>query len=173
MAQHQRGFALLMSMVVLVLLSIVVLNSVRTNVLNERMSGAYMERTRAFQAAEQALQQGKALLMANTAICYESSTSLGCSIASNGAVTKIASGTALPTTLPSTWSSAQAVSVQQLSGQVSSGQFTVTRIANTSLPKVGGGNVSDCKAYSIMGRGVGLDASSVVLLQAVSWLCPA
>lgn len=171
MRRDQRGFALFMSMIVLLLLSIVVVNAVRTNVLNERMSGAYMDRTRAFQAAEQALQQGKALLMANTATCFE--TSLGCAVASNGAVSAIPSGTTLAAALPSTWATAQAVNISLAPGQLTSGQFSVTRIANTNLPRATGGSVGNCKAYSIMGRGVGVDSNSVVLLQVVTWLCPA
>ena len=42
MYPRQRGFALIMSMLVLLMLSIVVLNAVRSNVLNERMAGAYV-----------------------------------------------------------------------------------------------------------------------------------
>src|SRR5574343_181529 len=104
MYPRQRGFALIMSMLVLLMLSIVVLNAVRSNVLNERMAGAYMDRTRAYQAAEQAVQQGKALLMSNTTVCFESA--LGCSVAANGAATAIPSGTPLETSMPNTWGAA-------------------------------------------------------------------
>lgn len=181
MSQHQRGFALLTSMLVLLILSIVVVNAVRTNLLNERASGGYMDRTRAFQAAEQAIQQGKALLMANTTLCFESA--LGCSVNSGGQVSAIASGTTLPNTLPNggSWVDGQAVTISPSPKPDGTTQYTkymVTRLANTSLvtPTETGGTQSylqsNCKAYSIIGRGVGMDSSAVVMLQVVTWLCP-
>lgn len=177
MYPKQRGFALIMSMIVLLLLSIVVLNAVRSNVLNERMTGAYMDRTRAYQAAEQAVQQGKALLMSNTTICFESA--LGCSVAATGTATAIPSGTTLPTSMPNTWATAGTpVPMDLASAQTgySSGSFAITRFrdaAGQGMPKGGGAFDANCKAYSIMGRGQGADADAVVILQVVTWLCPA
>lgn len=187
MSQHQRGFALLTSMLVLLVLSIVVVNAVRTNLLNERASGGYMDRTRAFQAAEQAIQQGKALLMANTTLCFESA--LGCSV-SGGQVSAIASGTTpllndatyssnLPT--GASWADGRAVTISpstKSDGTAQNTKYMVTRLANTSLvtPTETGGTQSylqsNCKAYSIIGRGVGMDSNAVVMLQVVTWLCP-
>lgn len=175
MYPRQRGFALIMSMLVLLMLSIVVLNAVRSNVLNERMAGAYMDRTRAFQAAEQAIQQGKAALMSNTAVCFESA--LGCSFAANGTATAIASGTQLPTTMPESWAGAGTpVAMTLASSQTgcSSGSFAITRFNHAGLENtIGGTPDSNCKAYSIMGRGQGTDADAVVIIQVVTWLCPA
>ena len=79
---QQAGFALIISMLVLVLLTIVVLSSVRVNTMGERMAGSYLERNRAFQAAEQAIMEANATLMANPDVCFESI--LGCAIAANG-----------------------------------------------------------------------------------------
>lgn len=168
---QQAGFALIISMLVLVLLTIVVLSSVRVNTMGERMAGSYLERNRAFQAAEQAIMEANATLMANPDVCFESI--LGCAIAANGQVTALSGGTSLPSLnpLPSTWDSTRAVTISLASGQVSSGQYTVTRTAETSMPVAGGGTVSDCKSYSVMGRGVGQDTKAVVLLQTVVWLC--
>lgn len=178
MYPRQRGFALIMSMLVLLMLSIVVLNAVRSNVLNERMAGAYMDRTRAFQAAEQAIQQGKAALMSNTAVCFESA--LGCSFAANGTATAIASGTQLPTSMPESWAGAGTpVAMTLASSQTgrSSGSFAITRFRDAGgqgLQKTINGTFdSNCKAYSIMGRGQGTDADAVVIIQVVTWLCPA
>lgn len=175
--RSQKGFALIVSMLVLILLTIVVLAAVRSNQLNERMAGGYMDRTLAFQAAEQALQEGRALLVANSATCFDST--LGCSIvpasagAASATVTSLPGGTVLGSMnpLPTTWDSSKAVAVNLASGQKSTGAFTVTRLSGTSMPVSGGGTVSDCKAYSILGRGVGMDATTVVLLQAVVWMC--
>ena len=177
MYPRQRGFALIMSMLVLLMLSIVVLNAVRSNVLNERMAGAYMDRTRAFQDAEQAIQQGKAALMSNTAVCFESA--LGCSFAANGTATAIASGTQLPTTMPYSWAGAgTSIAMTLASSQTghSSGAFAITRFRDAGgqgMPKGGGAFDANCKAYSIMGRGQGTDADAVVIIQVVTWLCPA
>ena len=55
----ERGFVLIISMLVLLVLTILVVNSVRNSVLGEKMAGNYMDRNRAMQAAEQALRQGK------------------------------------------------------------------------------------------------------------------
>lgn len=167
----EGGFALIISMLVLLLLTVIVLGSVRVNTMSEKIAGNYMERNRAFQAAEQAIRQANAILMANPDLCFESV--LGCAIAANGQVTALSGGTTLPrlNPLPSTWDSTRAVTISLATGQVSSAQYTVTRTAETSMPVEGGGTVSDCKSYSVMGRGVGQDTKAVVLLQTVVWLC--
>ena len=53
---HQRGAALLTALVFLVLLTMLVLSSMGTNVMQERMAGNVQEVNRAFQTAETGLQ---------------------------------------------------------------------------------------------------------------------
>lgn len=173
----QKGFALIISMLVLILLTVVVLASVRANQFNERMAGGYMDRTLAFQAAEQALQEGRALLVANAAVCFDST--LGCSVvpvsagSASATITSLPGGSNLPemTPLPTTWDASKSVAANLANGQKSKSAYTITRLKGTSMPVTGGGSVSDCKAYSVLGRGVGMDATTVVLLQAVVWMC--
>lgn len=88
----QRGFALIVSMIILLVMTVLVVNAVRHTSLNEKMSGNYMDRTRAFQAAEQGLRQGEAAL-AND-LC---STTGGCRVTSLAPPT-VSGATATPAT---------------------------------------------------------------------------
>ncbi len=165
---RQKGFALIVSMLVLLVLTILVVNAVRNTSLNEKMAGNYMDRTRAQQAAEQALRQGEAAL-AND-LC---SSSTGCTVSSLSPLTVVAASVAAATAVPSSWSSAGARNVvlydasNSVKQQLSSAQLNVTLLADTFLPTGKAG----CKPYSLMGRGVGLDARAVVVLQTVAFVC--
>lgn len=168
MKKAESGFALLMTLIVLVILSMVVLGSIKVNILNERASGNYMERALAYQAAEQALQQGKLFLVDNSAICFDGT--VGCTITA-GAIAALPDTTVLSSVLPTVWDSSKSKSVSLVSNQASNGAFMVTRLADTTLTRANGEVVEGCKAYSIIGRGVG-KGNSETLLQTVSWLCP-
>lgn len=165
---RQKGFALIVSMLVLLVLTILVVNAVRNTSLNEKMAGNYMDRTRAQQAAEQALRQGEAAL-AND-LC---SSSTGCRVSSLSPVTVAIASVAAATTVPASWTSAGALDVvlydasNSIKQQLSSAQLNVTLLADTFLPTGKAG----CKPYSLMGRGVGLDTRAVVVLQTVAFVC--
>ncbi len=161
----QKGFALIVSMLILLVLTILVVNAVRNTSLNEKMAGNYMDRTRAQQAAEQVLRQGVA------ALTHENcSASTGCTLTSLSTA-PTSPGPAAVNAMPASWSSAGALDmVRYLSSsteQPTSAQLSVALLADTFLPAGKAG----CKAYSLMGRGVGLDSRSVVILQTVAYVC--
>ncbi|WP_366940761.1 PilX N-terminal domain-containing pilus assembly protein [uncultured Azonexus sp.] len=162
---RQRGFALVFSMIVLVILTAIVVGSVKTTTSVERAAGAYMDRTMAFQAAEQALSQGKTRLMENADICLG-----GCSFASSGAVT--ASTTQTNFGSAGAWSGANKITALLSSGQQGGAEYEILQLSPSALASPASGvSRSDCRPYSVMGRGVGM-AGGVVLLQTVVWLCP-
>lgn len=154
----EKGFALVVSMLILLVLTILVVNSVRNTALNEKMAGNYMDRTNALQAAEQALRQGEAILAKNGDTCVS-----GCSVSA---------GTVDPSTVevasqPAEWSDVGATSATAASNQKTSGKYQIKLLTDASLPSGKAG----CKAYSIMGRGQGLDSRSVVVLQTIAFVC--
>lgn len=158
----QAGFALIVSMIVLAVLSILVINAVRSTTLSEKMSGNYMDRALAQQAAEQALRQGEALLLANGETCVS-----GCSIPATG---NVAASSTTATMASISWSDASARDITKPTGQATSAKYMINLLPDTDLPAA---KLADsCKAYSIMGQGKGLDSRSVVVLQTVAFICP-
>jgi len=158
----EQGFALLLSMLVLGILSTLVIGSVRSTVSMERGSGAQLDRAVAYQAAEQALLQGKTLLMANSDLCLS-----GCSVAAG----VVAAGAAA-VALPAAWNAANATVATLAANQPGSAQYVIQQLNTaTFVSPASGVSRSDCVGYSIMGRGVGRRVGEVVL-QTVVWLCP-
>jgi type IV pilus assembly protein PilX len=163
--KYQKGFVLIVSLIMLVAVTLFVMAGMRSSTVSERMAGSHMDRGRAKMAAEQALVQGLAALKTGGTICVED----GCTTA-NLATT----GAAVTTTdMPSVWSETNAVAVTIASGQLTSAKFLINWLNNsaftTSTPSTG---KEACKAYSIMGRGVGLASTSVVVLQTIAYACP-
>ena len=160
--QRQQGLSLIVTMILLLALTILVLAATRTGTLGERISGNHMDRTRAYHAAEQALSQALALLTANGEACLGPCTSV-----TGGGV-----GPAV-TAAPTSWGTtdpANAKDVTEATDQPSSAKFVINALtpAGSFLPP----GKESCLPYSIMGRGVGLNADSVVVLQAISFVCP-
>ncbi|MBE9609748.1 pilus assembly PilX family protein [Chitinilyticum piscinae] len=155
---RQQGFVLIVALLLLVVVTILVLNGMRGTTLNEKMAGSYMDRHRAYQAAEQALRQGSALLQANAETCLD-----GCT---NSNV--VGTGPASAGGLPTSWSDTHAVAATLASGQQSSGKFVINLLPDTLRPA----DKTSCKAYSVMGRGQGLDSRAVVVLQTTAFVCP-
>lgn len=162
---QEKGFALIFSMLVLVLLTVVVVSSMKTTTTSERASGSYLDRTLAFQAAEQALVQGKALLMENSDQCLE-----GCSINGSKVVSPSTAQVAFSTL--SSWSDTNKITATLGSSQLSSAAYTIAQLSENSVASPASGTTrNDCRAYSVMGRGAGV-GGGVVVLQTVVWLCP-
>ena len=159
--QRQQGLSLIVTMILLLALTILVLAATRTGTLGERISGNHMDRTRAYHAAEQALSQALALLTANGEACLGPCTN-----------TQINSGGVGPTVTaaPTSWADTNAKDVTIATGQPNSAKFVINALtpAANFLPP----GKESCLPYSIMGRGVGLNADSVVVLQAISFVCP-
>lgn len=162
---QEKGFALLFSMMVLILLTVVVISSMKTTTTGERASGSYLDRTRAFQAAEQALVQGKALLMQNADQCLD-----GCAIGASKVAS--ASPTQVAFSTLSAWTDTNKIVATLTGSQASSAAYVITQLSENSLASpASGASRNDCRAYSIMGRGAGV-GGGVVVLQTVVWLCP-
>lgn len=159
----QRGFALIVSMIVLLVMTVLVINAVRNTSLNEKMSGNYMDRTRAFQAAEQGLRQGEAALASD--ICSGSS---GCQVTSLAPPTVVNATGTPATAIPSSWSDTGALTIVPYTvEQHTSGKLNVTLLADSFVPT----SKTGCKAYSLMSKGVGLDSRAEVVLQTTAFVC--
>ncbi|MGY6519794.1 MAG: pilus assembly PilX family protein [Lysobacteraceae bacterium] len=61
--RRQQGVALVIALVLLLVMSVLGVSSLKTSMMQERMSGAAFDRGLAFQAAEAALREGEALLV--------------------------------------------------------------------------------------------------------------
>lgn len=161
--KKESGFVLIVSMILLVAVTLFVLSGMRLANVSEHMAGSSMDRGRAKLAAEQALTQGLALLQGAGSTCLES----GCTYIN-------LPGTAAEhtaTTLPSSWSDANSTAITVAAGQLTSAKFLINWLSDASFTP--GPKKDECKAYSIMGRGVGLNSASVVILQTIAYICPA
>ncbi len=67
---RQRGFSLIVSLIMLVLITLVALGSMRTVALQSRMSATTHDRNLAFQAAETSMRDGEALAAATTPAAF-------------------------------------------------------------------------------------------------------
>lgn len=156
---NQRGMSLIVAMILLLALTILVLAATRSGILGERIAGNHMDRTRAYQAAEQALSQAKALLTTNGDTCVT-----GCDSSAT-----IPTGNFV-TAIPTAWSDTNAGTATLATGQGSSAKFLINRLS-PSASFVPSGKTS-CTPYSILARGQGLDSASVVVLQTIAYVCP-
>ena len=102
-AHHQRGMALLVSLVFLLLLTLIGISSMQNATLQEKMAGSVALRNQSFQAAEAALRIGESAVQLDTyalPVCSgskcappgESSTITGAGFNSTSGVTWIAAG---------------------------------------------------------------------------------
>lgn len=151
----QSGISLIVSLILLVTLMLMVISGVRGTTLNERMSGSNMERTRAYQAAEQALQQGMVALRDDGDACLTACTA-GAGI---GASTN---------TVPAAWSGTSAKTVTLATNQQTTASYVINQLTGGTLPA----GKTSCVAYSVMGRGQGRNAEAVAVLQTVAFVCP-
>jgi len=162
--QHhkQSGLSLIVAMIMLLVLTILVISGVRGTTMGERMSGNHMERTRAYQAAEQALSQGLATLQNNGDSCLS-----GCTNATSPAV---AGAGIAQLALPTAWVDTNAADVTKATAQASTARYAIHLLPqNATFRPIG---KESCMPYSVMGRGVGLNSASVVILQTVAFVCP-
>lgn len=73
----QRGAALVISLILLSIMTLLALALLRTTLLDERMSGGLYDRSLAFQAAEAALREAEALVAPGTAVFPASGCNAG------------------------------------------------------------------------------------------------
>jgi len=174
-ARKDGGFALIMAMLILFVLTILVVNAVRGSSMGEQMAGGYMDRNRAMQAAEQALRKGQAILMtlddANDPLCLN-----GCDVI-NGTVTSPAVNPGFMA-IPATWGATTAGNqtdftiIDEEGGPVTTNLTASYKIALLDDSLLGT-DKAGCKAYSIMGKGAGIDSRTEVILQTIAYACPA
>lgn len=159
----QDGFVLIVTLILLMAVSLLVLAGMRVGVMGERMAGNAMDRNLAKLAAEQAITQGLAKLQANATTCLDD----GCSDTNTAGI-----GVAITTNImPSVWSPTNAVAVTPAVGQVTTASYLINWLNNAAFTPLLSSK-STCKAYSVMGRGVGKSDLSVVVLQTIAYVCP-
>ena len=159
--RHQQGFVLIVSLILLVVLTLLVVNGMGATTMGEQMAGNHLDRARAHMAAQQAVTQGLAVLQANGDACI-----LGCD-GTNGTTPK--STVASPVSVWSDVGAHAAISTAwsaDASDPAAAAQYSITWQDNPAFDK------PDCKAYSVMGRGVGFNVQSVVVLQTIAYVCP-
>lgn len=162
--RQQQGVALIISLVILLVLTIIGVQSMSTSVLEERMAGNYRDKKMAFEAAESALKAAEAFLSLQTSPPVANST------ATNGVYT-FGSASVRSYTF---W---QAIAHQNsLTGLAEGPKYVIEERgelagggANASaeigaISKASGGD-NTIYGYRVIARGVGGSANAVVLLQ--------
>ena len=179
--RKQEGFVLVVALVLLAIVSLLAVNGMGVTTMNERMAGNHMDRGRAYAAAERALTQAQDFLRANASACLAA----GCvgSVSPDTTGTTVLQGTGAAhsdTVLPgnSEWERDvdAAVYVKNRADEPAPGAgevFSRYLINWLSNPVFNAPGRVDCKSYSVMGRGVGKDTNTEVLLQTVAHVCPA
>jgi type IV pilus assembly protein PilX len=163
--KKQEGFVLVVALILLAVVSLLAANGMGVTTMNERMAGNYMDRGRAQAAAEQALTQAQDVLRENADACL-----LGCTgSVTNGSTTANISEVTTAV-LPATWVDANKVAVTLATDQATRAQYVINWLNNSAFTT---DSFASCKAYSIMGRGQGIDTSTFVILQTVTYVCPA
>lgn len=160
----QRGIALITSLILLVVMTLLGLAAIRSITQEERMAGHSYSRSLAFQATESALRQAEALVESNKPM-----PTAGCSVVSG------LMSCAPPAAADSPrWKDTAFASWQNLSA-VGSGtlavtpQYFVEYLGNTFECRPGdSSSTSDCKRYRITARSSdGSGGQTTVMLQSI------
>lgn len=168
MTRNQRGIALFISLVLLLVLTIVGVSAVQTTSLEERMARNTHDSVLAFQSAEVALRE------AEVALDAINSTALFTPAGNNGMWQAPGYGAADLWTLPATWTGANSVElpadtvqgVDQQPRYVIEWLATVQRSENPALLGSSYASLFDrIEVFRITARGIGGSANARVLLQ--------
>ncbi len=165
----ERGSALIVSLLILLLMSIIGVSAMRGTINEERMAGNLRDRSLAFEAAESALRDGESYVLNNTITQFTDDCQ-------NGFCT-YASGSDSPrwkdTTL-SVWStSGKHQMATAVEGVKTAPEFIVEEIPIPANKGPGQSLVqgfsaaATSKGYSITARGTGATDDAVVILQSV------
>lgn len=160
--KRQTGIALITGLILMVVLTILALAAMRSTTLEERMSGNTRDRDMAFQAAEAALRVGEAELRGAVPPALVSGTARTPRIVS-GSQTEYWINThpwasqsqALNWTPAGTWGAPSYV-IELMS-----------TISGTGGGGLGLGPIPDQGMYRVTARGIGRNANTVVILQAI------
>ncbi|MDR1994451.1 PilX N-terminal domain-containing pilus assembly protein [Azonexus sp.] len=179
------GFALIMAMIILFVLTILVVNAVRNSSMSEQMAGSYMDRNRAMQAAEMALREGEAKLATLDAafnpLCLDGCTVIAGAVAALAAPPTVCTPPAATpplcvSSIPTTWANGGNESTITFNLTLDDGttkQMTASyRIILLDNALRDPSKDASCKAYSIMGQGAGIDSRTEVILQTIAHVCP-
>ncbi len=161
----QAGAALIVSLLMLLVLTMLGVSAMQSTVLEEKMAGNYRNRNLAFNAAETALRDAEQYLAAN--ITSDSPFAAGCA---SGLCLPDSSGTPVWETID--WSDASKVLTYGVGGSgaiagINNNPAMIIEILD-ELPQSGSleaGVVFDSNLYRITARGVGGTDSAVVILQ--------
>ncbi|KGQ20482.1 Type IV fimbrial biogenesis protein PilX [Lysobacter dokdonensis DS-58] len=115
----QRGIALIVVLILLVVMSLLAIVSLRSTLLEERMSANMMDRSLSFQAAEAALREGEAIAAGK---------SVGDAACTNGICNQPAAASA-PRWQGTGWTNARTTSVN-LGNKTAAAQYFIEYLAN-------------------------------------------
>jgi type IV pilus assembly protein PilX len=158
----QRGAALLISLVFMLILTIICTSALQSTTLQERMAGNARDTNSAFQAAEAALREGEQVLQA---------TAVGPFNGSNG-LYKQCSGTGVECTPPD-WNDIASTgwrTASGISGVSSAPQFYLEELTQLDDPLAAldaGKPVKVITNYRITARGFGVSDRSIVVLRTI------
>jgi type IV pilus assembly protein PilX len=147
--RRQRGIALIVSLVVLLVMSMLGISSMQGTLLEERMAGNLYDRNLAFQAAEAALRAGEADAGAGLNIAFD------------------AVGTAVPDVLAddANWPAGAVEYDTDLAGLAVSPEYIIER--QQPLPPLVADQPMQPPLMRITARGTGRNGTSVVVLQSI------
>ncbi|PAU66041.1 pilus assembly protein PilX [Pseudomonas sp. PIC25] len=153
---RQRGSALIISLVFLLLLTMIGVSSIQDSTLQERMAGNERDRNLAFQAAEAALREGEAFLREQSPTFTASGT--------GGLLSPDYTG-AKPTAANYPWASRSRAGAS-LAGVNSVPRYVIEWLTTQATGPSDQIEVSVVNSYRITARAVGGSTDAVVLLQA-------
>lgn len=178
--RQQRGFVLIVALVLLLVLTVLGLAAAQTTSLEERMAGNARNHDLAFQAAEAALTAGIACVKTSSPLCSVFSTA---TTGGNGAYEFIPGATVTLWTQPNFWTTAgntlyyNTYTGTNLPQVVAQPQFIIEQLPPVAAPggSLGqpqfGGGAPGIQRWRITTFGQGGDQSSTVMLQAVYQCC--
>lgn len=163
--QGQRGAAMVIALVMLLVLTLLATASARMTLLEERMTGNTQDRNVAFQAAEAALRFGEEVAQANNLPVFGGA---------NGGLYKPAAPNATPLWESLNWNSASAVhadakldtAVAKLGGATA--DYIVEQLPRIPTPGeslAADTTVDEATFYRVTARGVGMAGNASVTLQ--------
>lgn len=154
--REQRGSALIISLIFLLLLTMIGVTSIQDSTLQERMAGNERDRNLAFQAAEAALREGEAFLREQSPVFTASGA--------GGLLSPDYSG-ASPSAVTYPWASRSRES-GNLVGLSSAPRYVIEWITTQAIGPSDQIEIVTNSSYRITTRAVGGSTDAVVLLQA-------
>ncbi|MCB6183560.1 hypothetical protein LIN78_08370 [Leeia sp. TBRC 13508] len=176
-----RGFALLVTLVMLVVLTIMIIGGVRSATIGEKSAGGYLERTKAFQQAEVSLRQGELQLrqqgcypqVANGTVTISTAVTTGTATDCELTVGYDSTSTSAPTSWNAAWNTGATINAPAtaVSAVNNTGGSSVT--VGSYVIRVQGSSVGNCQKYSVTSRGVGSDSGGVnaAVVQSIVNVC--